>query len=142
MIRGLVVNEAQHCSRTRRRLTVMVAHPVLEGVSPEETTKLLLPDIFVEDDLSGAKERLAPNLYEAPVAEVDHVERETESYIAWIIVLGFVAYALAVYWAHRCSKRGGDPVIKFSVLRGFRSPIHGTNIYPRSRLRSRVSLER
>jgi len=97
----------------------MVAHPVLEGVSPEETTKLLLPDIFVEDDLSGAKERLAPNLYEAPVAEVDHVERETESYIAWIIVLGFVAYALAVYWAHRCSKRGGDPVIKFSVLRGF-----------------------
>src|SRR5215217_6428811 len=89
------------------------------GISPEETAKLLLPDLFVEDDLSGAKERLAPNLYEAPVAEVEHVERETESYVAWVIVLGFVAYAIALYWAHRCSRRGGDPVIRFSVLRGF-----------------------
>jgi hypothetical protein len=100
-------------------LAVMVAHPLLEGVSPEETTKLLLPDLFVEDALSGAKGRLAPNIYEAPVAEVEHVERETESYLAWVIVLGFVAYALALYWADRCNRRGGDPVIRFSVLRGF-----------------------
>jgi len=92
-------------------LAVMVAH---QGVSPEETTKLLLPDLFVDD-----QGRLAPNLYEAPFAEVEHVERETESYIAWIIVLGFVAYALALYWAHKCRKRGGHPDITFSVLRGF-----------------------
>ena len=51
--------------------------------------------------------------------EVEHVERETESYVAWVIVLGFVAYALALYWADRCNRRGGDPAIKFSVLRGF-----------------------
>jgi hypothetical protein len=54
-----------------------------------------------------------------PLAEVEHVERETESYVAWVIVLGFVAYALALYWADRCNRRGGDPVIRFSVLRGF-----------------------
>ena len=100
-------------------MAVMVAHPLLEDVSPEETTKLLLPDPFVEGALSGAKDRLAPNLYEAPVAEVEHVERETESYVAWVIVLGFVAYALALYWADKCNRRGGDPVIRFSVLRGF-----------------------
>ncbi len=78
----------------------MVAHPPLENVI--EATEVLLPD-----------------LYEAPVAEVAHVERESESYVAWVIVLGFVAYAIALYWAHRCSRRGGDPSIKFSLLRGF-----------------------
>jgi hypothetical protein len=78
-------------------LTVMVAHP-----SPEEATKVLLPD-----------------LYEAPFAEVDHVQRETESYVAWVVVLGFVAYALALYWAHKCKRRGGDPSITFSALKGF-----------------------
>ena len=83
-------------------MTVMVAHPPLEDVSTEEVPKLLLPD-----------------LYEAPTAEVEHVERETESYIAWTIVLGFVAYALALYWAARCKRIGGDPSITFSLLRGF-----------------------
>jgi len=75
----------------------MVAHP-----TSEEAT-LLLPD-----------------LYEAPFAEVEHVERETESYVAWVVVLGFVAYAIALYWAHKCNRRGGDPQITFSALRGFR----------------------
>ncbi len=79
----------------------MIAHPSLEDALPE------------------TRERWAPDLYEAPVAEVEHVERETESYVAWVIVLGFVAYALALYWAHRCNRRGGDPNIKFSVLKGF-----------------------
>ena len=83
-------------------MTVTVAHPTLEDLSLEEVTELLLPD-----------------LYEAPIAEVDHVERETESYVAWVIVLGFVAYALALYWAEKCRRRGGDPVIRFSLLRGF-----------------------
>jgi hypothetical protein len=83
-------------------LTVMVAHPPLEDVTWEEATKHLLPD-----------------LYEAPLAEVGHIERETESYLAWIVVLGFVTYALALYWAHKCSRRGGDPSIKFSLLKGF-----------------------
>ena len=82
-------------------MTVMIARPPLEDALPE------------------TEERLAPELYEAPVAEVEHVERETEAYVAWVIVLGFVAYALALYWAHRCKRRGGDPNIKFSVLKGF-----------------------
>ncbi len=82
-------------------MTVMATHPPLEEASLEETTRVLLPD-----------------LYEVPVAEVEHVERETESYLWWVIVLGFVAYALALYWAHRCSRRGGDPSITFT-WRGF-----------------------
>ncbi len=77
-------------------MTVMVAHS-----SPEEAEVLL------------------PELYEAPIAEVEHVERETESYVAWVVVLGFVAYALALYWAHKCKRKGGDPSITFSALRGF-----------------------
>jgi hypothetical protein len=97
----------------------MVAHPPLEDVSSEETTKLLLPDLFAEDALPKREEPLAPELYEAPVAELEHVERETESYVAWVIVLGFVAYALVLYWADKCSRKGGDPSIKYSVLRGF-----------------------
>ena len=107
-------------------MTVVVAHPLLEDVSSEEAAKHLLPDIFGEEALSESGERKASNLYEAPEAEVEHVERETESYVAWVVVLGFVAYALAVYWAHKCNKRGGDPSIKFSVLKGFRSPVHHT----------------
>lgn len=82
-------------------MTVKIAHPTLEDLSLEEATELLLPD-----------------LYEVPIAEVEHVERETESYLAWVIVLGFVAYALALYWAERCNRRGGDPVIRFTLLRG------------------------
>ncbi len=78
-------------------MTVMVAHP------SSEEAKVLLPE-----------------LYEAPTAEVEHVERETESYVAWVVVLGFVAYALALYWAHKCKRKGGDPSITFSALRGFR----------------------
>ena len=79
----------------------------------------MIPDLFAGEALSEARERMAPDLYEVPMAEVEHVERETESYLAWVIVLGFVAYALALYWADKCNRRGGDPVIRFSVLRGF-----------------------
>jgi hypothetical protein len=39
--------------------------------------------------------------------------------LAWIIVLGFVTYAIALYWAAKCNRMGGDPSIKFSLLRGF-----------------------
>ena len=83
-------------------MTAIVAHPPLEDVFSGEAKKVLLPD-----------------LYEAPVAEVEHVERETEAYLAWVIVLGFVAYAIALYWAYRCRKKGGDPSITFSLLKGF-----------------------
>lgn len=100
-------------------MTVTVTHPALENISLEEVTEILLPDLSVEEALPETRGRTAPDFYEVPVAEVEHVERETESYVAWVIVLGFVAYALALYWADRCSRRGGDPVIKFSVVRGF-----------------------
>ena len=93
--------DAAHQQEGGRKLTVTIARPSLE------------------DALPGVGESLIPDLYEAPVAEVEHVERETESYVAWVIVLGFVAYALALYWAQRCKRRGGDPNIKFSVLKGF-----------------------
>ena len=85
-------------------MTAMVAHPALEDISLEA--------------LFG--ERMAPDLYESPVAEVEHVERETESFVAWVLVLGFVAYAIALYWAHKCERRGGDGVIRFSPLKGFK----------------------
>ena len=93
-------------------MTVMVTDPPLEDISQEEA-----PDLFVEEVLSG--EHMAPDIYEVPVAEVEHLERETESYLVWVVVLGFVAYAIALYWAHKCERRGGDPSIKFSLLRGF-----------------------
>ena len=83
-------------------MTVTVADQPVVDLSLEESMGLLLPDV-----------------YEAPVAEVEHVERETESYVAWVVVLGFVAYAIALYWAHKCNRRGGDPSITFSALRGF-----------------------
>lgn len=79
-----------------------------------------LEDIPLEEALSGAGERRTPDFYEVPFAEVEHVERETESFVAWVIVLGFVAYAIALYWAHKCERQGGDGVIKFSLLRGFK----------------------
>jgi hypothetical protein len=99
-------------------LTLIVAHPPLEGLSSEAATGSLLPDPFPEG-LGEVRERTTPDLYEVPIAEVEHVERETESYVAWVIVLGFVAYALALYWAHKCERRGGDPAIRFSLARGF-----------------------
>ena len=66
------------------------------------------------------RERTAPDIYEVPVAEVEHLERETESYLVWVVVLGFVAYAIALYWAHKCERRGGDASIKYSILKGFK----------------------
>ena len=95
-----------------------------------------------EDALPEAEESLAPNLYEAPIAEVEHVERETESYVLWVVVLGFVAYALALYWAHRCHRRGGDPQITFSVLKGFRVQyIAHKRSYPHSGCRKKRGMQ-
>jgi hypothetical protein len=110
IVRGVIANITQHRSRNGKEvggLTVMVAHSPLEDFSLEEEV------------LFEAGERTTPDFYEIPVAELEHVERETESYVAWVIVLGFVAYAIALYWAHKCERRGGDPIIKFSLVRGF-----------------------
>ena len=98
-VRGVIGN-----GKEADGLTVMVTHPPLEDISLEET-----PALFA-----------TPDFYEVPVAEVEHVERETESYVAWVIVLGFVAYAIALYWAHKCERRGGDASIKYSILKGFK----------------------
>jgi hypothetical protein len=107
-VRGMIGN-----GKEAGGLTVMVTHPPLEDISLEEA-----PDLFVEEVLSG--ERTAPDIYEVPVAEVEHLERETESYLAWVVVLGFVAYAIVLYWAHKCERRGGDASIKYSILKGFK----------------------
>jgi hypothetical protein len=115
IVRELIANRTQHRSKNGKEvgsLTVTVAHPPLEVISLEAAPELLLPDLFVEEPLSEARERTTPDFYEVPIAEVEHVERETESYVAWIIVLGFVAYALVLYWADKCNRRGGDPIIK------------------------------
>jgi hypothetical protein len=100
-------------------LTVTTAHSSVEDLSQDVATGLLLPDLSTKEPLTEARERMVPDHYEVPIVEVEHVERETESYVAWVIVLGFVAYAIALYWAHKCHRKGGDPIIKFSVLRGF-----------------------
>jgi hypothetical protein len=122
IVRGFVANRTQHRSENGKEvggLTVTIDHPTPEDLSLEEVTELLLPDLSVEEALYEARGRTAPDLYEVPIAEVEHVERETESYLAWVIVLGFVAYALALYWADKCNRRGGDPVIRYTLLRGF-----------------------
>lgn len=107
-VRGVIGN-----GKEADGLTVMVTHPPLEDISLEEA-----PDLFVEEVLSG--DHTAPDIYEVPFAEVEHLERETESYLAWVVVLGFVAYAIVLYWAHKCERRGGDASIKYSILKGFK----------------------
>jgi hypothetical protein len=111
---GQIAERTDHSRSNRRQsATALTGRKEVPGL----TAILARPPI--EEALPEAEESLAPDLYEAPFAEVEHVERETESYVLWIIVLGFVAYALALYWAHRCHRRGGDPQITFSVLKGF-----------------------
>ena len=84
-------------------MTVMVAHP-----SRGEVTEALVRDLPAADAISGMAGSMVPDLYEAPVAELDHIEFESESYW-WVIVAVFAA---ALAWAAYCKSTGGDPVIR------------------------------
>ena len=54
------------------RLTQMVAHPPLEGLSSGEATGSPLAELFPEI-LGEVRDRTTLDLYEVPVAEVEHV---------------------------------------------------------------------
>ena len=84
-------------------MTVMVAHPLRK-----EVTEALVRDLPAGDAISGLAGGMVPDLYEAPVAELDHIERESESY--WYVIVLLFAAALA--WAAYCRHRGGHPVIR------------------------------
>ena len=90
-------------------MTEMVVHPLRK-----EVTQALVRDLPVGDVLSGVAGSIVPDLYEPPVAVLDHNEHESESYW-WVIVLLFSA---ALAWATYCRSTGGHPVIR-ATWRGF-----------------------
>ena len=90
-------------------MTEMVAHP-----SRKEVTEALVRDLPAGDVLSAVAGSMVPDLYEPPVAVLDHIEHESESYW-WVIVVLFTA---ALAWAAYCRSTGGHPVIR-ATWRGF-----------------------
>jgi hypothetical protein len=84
-------------------VTEMVAHP-----SRKEVTEALVWDLPAGDVLSGMEGSMVPDLYEPPVAVLDVIEHESESYW-WIIV---VLFSAALAWAAYCRSTGGHPVIR------------------------------
>jgi hypothetical protein len=91
------------------QVTEMVAHP-----SRKEVTEALARDLQAGDVLSGVAGSRVADLYEPPVAVLDHIEHESESYW-WVIVMLFSA---ALAWAAYCRSTGGHPVIR-ATWRGF-----------------------
>jgi hypothetical protein len=111
---GVEYGELTGCIASHEReevdqVTVMVAHP-----PREEVTEALVWDSRVGDAISGMSGSMVPDLYEPPVAELDHIEHESESYW-WVLVLVFAA---ALAWAAYCRQTGGRPVIR-ATWRGF-----------------------
>ncbi len=90
-------------------MTEMVAHP-----SRKEVTEALVRDLHSGDVLSGMAGGRVPHVYESPVAVLDHIEHESESYW-WIVV---VLFSAALAWAAYCRSSGGHPVIR-ATWRGF-----------------------
>ncbi len=90
-------------------MTVMVAHP-----PRKEVTEALVWDFPPGDAISTMAESMVPDYYEPPVAGLDHIEHESESYW-WVVV---VAFAAALAWAAYCRHTGGHPVIR-ATWRGF-----------------------
>ena len=84
-------------------MTVMVAHS-----SRKEVTEALARDLPAGGAISGMAGSMVLDFYEPPVAELDHIEHESESYW-WVIVLLFSA---ALAWAAYCRSTGGHPVIR------------------------------
>jgi len=87
----------------------MVVHP-----SRKEVTGALVRDLQAGDVFSGMASSKVADPYEPPVAVLDHIEHESESYW-WIVVLLFSA---ALAWAAYCRSQGGHPVIR-ATWRGF-----------------------
>ena len=71
-----------------------------------EVTEALVRDLLAGD--SKVAEAMVPDFYEPPVAGLDHVEHQSESYW-WVVVLIFAA---ALSWAAYCRSTGGHPVIR------------------------------
>ena len=90
-------------------MTVMAVDPLREGV-----TEALVRDLSVGDAIFRMAESMVPDFYEAPVARLDHIEHQSESYW-WVLVLVFAA---ALAWAAYCKSTGGNPVIR-ATWRGF-----------------------
>ncbi len=90
-------------------MTEMVAHP-----SRKEVTEALVRGLQAGDVLSGMTGSRVADLYEPPVAVLDHIEHESESYW-WIVV---VLFSAALAWAAYCRSTGGHPVIR-ATWRGF-----------------------
>jgi hypothetical protein len=110
LIRNGVVEYGKQTERNASRereevdqVTEMVAHP-----SGKEVTEALVRDLPAGDVLSEMASSMVPDLYEPPVAGLDHIEPEGESYW-WVLVLLFSA---ALAWAAYCRSTGGHPVIR------------------------------
>ncbi len=88
-------------------MTVGVLSPSVEGLMREEAVRPLALDV-----------------YEAPTAELDHIQLEEEPWW-WVIVLGFVAYGITLWWADRCRRQGGNPSITFKWYRGYKVSCRG-----------------
>ena len=87
---------------------MVVHHP------QERVAEALVRDLPPGDAIYGMAGSMVPVVYEPPVAGLDHIEHESESYW-WIIVLLFGA---ALAWAAYCKTTGGHPVIR-ATWRGF-----------------------
>ena len=112
---GVENGKQTECIASREReevdqVTEMVVHP-----SRKEVTEALVRDLPAGDVLFGMAGRsMVPDLYEPPVAVLDHIEHESESYW-WIVV---VLFSAALAWAAYCKSTGGHPVIR-ATWRGF-----------------------
>ncbi len=87
----------------------MVVYPARKEVS-----EALVRELPAGDVLSGMASSRTADLYEPPVAVLDHIEHESESYW-WVIVMLFSA---ALAWAAYCRSQGGHPTIS-ATWRGF-----------------------
>ncbi len=95
-------------------MTAIAAHRSTEGVLSGVTGPMIDLEAAIADaDLGG----LIPASYEAPAAELDHVEYENEPYL-WYVLFA-VLYATALAYAAYCTYKGGSPVISLT-WRGFK----------------------
>jgi hypothetical protein len=56
--------------------------------------------------------------YEAPILSGWDEADEKETWIWWIVLVGFL-YVATLYWADRCRSSGGWPVTRFYWYKGY-----------------------